>query len=37
MLDNEMIDGYIGELEDLLDSLVDKLKQIPSMVGGLRR
>ena len=35
MLDNEMIDGYIGELEDLLDSFIDKLKQLPSIIGGL--
>lgn len=37
MLDNELIDGYIGELEDLIHSMIDKLRELPSMLGGIMK
>lgn len=37
MPDSEELSGYISELEDLTESIVDKLKQIPSMIGSLRK
>ena len=36
MLDSETFSGYIDELETLTESIIDKLKSIPSMIGGLK-